>query len=184
MNKKIKLIIAIVLLAVAFALVQQVLPPEEALPAAEPAAVDVQPGLTIDDVEITDAEQPAPQQEPVQQDTPGDEAPIPEDGVYDSKEEVALYIHTYGRLPANYITKAEARELGWEGGSVEAYAPGMCIGGDRFGNYEGILPEGNYTECDIDTLGYGSRGSRRIVFSDDGRIYYTHDHYESFERLY
>ncbi len=110
---------------------------------------------------------------------------IDKDGSYFSKDEVALYIHTYGCLPDNFITKDRARDLGWEGGSVEEYAPGYAIGGDRFGNREGQLPKGHtYYECDIDTDGYHSRGSRRIVFSDDGLIYYTHDHYETFELLY
>lgn len=112
---------------------------------------------------------------------------LPEDGTYTSKEDVALYIHTYGRLPDNFITKKEAQALGWPGGSLEPYAPGMCIGGSRFGNYEGLLPEAegrSWTECDIDTLGAGSRGAKRIVFSNDGLIYYTGDHYESFELLY
>lgn len=112
---------------------------------------------------------------------------IDEDGSYTSKEEVALYIHTYGRLPGNFITKKEAQALGWPGGSLEPYAPGKCIGGSRFGNYEGLLPEKEgrtYTECDIDTLGAESRGAKRIVFSNDGLIYYTGDHYESFELLY
>lgn len=104
---------------------------------------------------------------------------------YTTKEDVALYIHTYGCLPDNFMTKNEARKLGWEGGSLEPFAPGMCIGGDRFGNYEGLLPEDrDYTECDIDTLGKDSRGAKRIVFSEDGLIYYTEDHYESFELLY
>jgi len=112
---------------------------------------------------------------------------IAEDGVYTSKEDVALYLHTYGRLPSNFITKDEARDLGWSGGGLEDYAPGKCIGGDRFGNYEGLLPEKDgrtYTECDIDTLGKSSRGAKRIVFSNDGLIYYTDDHYESFTLLY
>ncbi len=110
---------------------------------------------------------------------------INEDGSYTTKEEVALYLHVYGRLPNNFMTKSEARELGWEGGSLEPYAPGMCIGGDRFGNYEELLPtDRNYYECDIDTLGASSRGAKRIVYSDDGLIYYTEDHYESFELLY
>ena len=113
------------------------------------------------------------------------EAAIDENGRYTSKEDVALYIDTYGCLPVNFMTKAEARKLGWEGGGLEDYAPGMCIGGDHFGNYEGLLPEDReYTECDIDTLGKDSRGAKRIVFSDDGLIYYTEDHYESFELLY
>jgi len=106
-------------------------------------------------------------------------------GSYTTKEDVALYIHLYGELPLNFMTKKQARDLGWEGGSLEPVAPGMCIGGDYFGNYEGLLPEDReYTECDIDTLGRSSRGAKRIVFSDDGLIYYTEDHYESFELLY
>ena len=112
---------------------------------------------------------------------------IAEDGWYYSAEDVSLYIHTYGYLPGNFITKDEARELGWEGGSVEQYAPGYAIGGDAFGNREGLLPDApnrTYYECDIDTLGAGNRGANRIVFSNDGLIYLTRDHYESFELLY
>lgn len=112
---------------------------------------------------------------------------IDENGTYTSKEDVALYIYTYNCLPHNFITKKEAQALGWEGGSLEPYAPGMCIGGSHFGNYEGILPEAEgrkYTECDIDTLGAEKRGAKRIVFSNDGLIYYTEDHYETFELLY
>jgi len=113
------------------------------------------------------------------------EAAIDIDGSYTTKEDVSLYIYTYGCLPGNFMTKNEARELGWEGGGLEDFAPGMCIGGDHFGNYEGLLPEDrDYTECDIDTLGGDSRGAKRIVFSEDGLIYYTEDHYESFELLY
>ena len=113
------------------------------------------------------------------------EATIDPYGSYTTKEDVALYIHLYGELPLNFMTKKQARDLGWEGGSLEPVAPGMCIGGDFFGNYEGLLPEDReYTECDIDTLGKDSRGAKRIVFSDDGLIYYTEDHYESFELLY
>ena len=109
---------------------------------------------------------------------------IDEDGSYTTKEDVALYIHTYGKLPHNFMTKKEAQKLGWSGGSLEPYAPGMCIGGNYFGNYEGLLPDGNYKECDIDTLGKKSRGSKRIIYSDDGRINYTGDHYKTFEQLY
>ena len=116
---------------------------------------------------------------------PETEAAIDPLGSYTSKEEVALYIHLYGELPMNFMTKKHAKALGWEGGSLEPVAPGMSIGGDYFGNYEGLLPEDReYTECDIDTLGKDSRGAKRIVFSDDGLIYYTEDHYKTFELLY
>ena len=108
-------------------------------------------------------------------------ASIDENVTYDNAKDVALYIHTYNKLPSNYITKKEAKALGWSGGSLEEYAPGKCIGGDRYGNYEGLLPEDKeYHECDIDTLGKKKRGSKRIIYSDDGYIYYTGDHYESF----
>ena len=112
---------------------------------------------------------------------------VTEDGVYDSKEEVALYIHLYRHLPSNYITKKQAEKLGWPGGDLRPYAPGKCIGGSHFGNYEGLLPDQKgreWTECDIDTLNRKSRGAKRIIFSNDGLIYYTDDHYESFELLY
>ena len=119
---------------------------------------------------------------------PPEASPTPdENGTYTSKDDVALYIHVYGHLPPNFITKRQAEQLGWTGGSLEPYAPGKCIGGGRFGNYEGLLPEApgrTYTECDIDTLGASSRGAKRIVFSNDGLIYYTDDHYESFTLLY
>ena len=109
-----------------------------------------------------------------------------ENKYYYSKDDVALYIHTYNRLPKNFITKKEARSLGWEGGSVEKFAQGKCIGGDRFYNNEEILPVKSgrtYTECDIDTLGKNSRGAKRIVFSNDGLIFYTENHYETFEEI-
>ncbi len=143
----------------------QAQPEPDAAPAEDAAAKDGEP-------------QAQPDQAP---------AALAEDGSYTSREDVALYLHLYGRLPENFMTKAEARELGWEGGSLERYAPGMCIGGDRFGNYEGLLPDAEgrtWTECDIDTLEADSRGAKRIVFSNDGLIYYTDDHYESFELLY
>lgn len=112
---------------------------------------------------------------------------LEEDGSYTTKEDVALYLHQYGKLPQNFITKKEAQKLGWSYGSLEPYAPGKCIGGSRFGNYEEQLPvkKGRtYYECDIDTLGAKSRGAKRIVYSDDGLIYYTGDHYVTFELLY
>lgn len=108
-------------------------------------------------------------------------------GSYTTKEDVAAFLHVYGRLPDNFITKKDAEALGWPGGDLEPYAPGKCIGGSYFGNYEGLLPEApgqEYRECDIDTLGSSGRGAKRLVYSNDGLIYYTDDHYESFTLLY
>jgi guanyl-specific ribonuclease Sa len=114
---------------------------------------------------------------------------IDENGAYYSKEDVALYINTYGKLPSNFITKDKAKSMGWSGNGndpVDKYASGKVIGGDKFGNYEGLLPKKSgrtYYECDIDTKG-AVRGVKRIVFSNDGLIYYTEDHYEHFTLLY
>lgn len=117
-----------------------------------------------------------------------EEEPAPdEDGAYTTKEDLAAYLAAYGTLPDNFITKDEARDLGWSGGGLDGYDYGKCIGGDRFGNYEGLLPEESgrtYYECDVDTLHADERGAKRIVFSNDGLIYYTDDHYETFTLLY
>ena len=149
----------------------------------EPAVIQV---VTADPAPTFPEDSPSAQTP--EQVTPAAETPaIDEDGSYTTKEDVALYIHTYGHLPSNFITKKEAQTLGWSGGSLEPYAPGKCIGGNRFGNNEGLLPDAPgrvYTECDIDTMGKSKRGAKRIVFSNDGLIYYTGDHYSSFELLY
>ena len=111
------------------------------------------------------------------------EPQVQENGSYDSKECVALYLELYHKLPSNYITKKEAKELGWQGGGLDPYKDGACIGGDYFGNYEKALPTEKgrkYYECDIDTMHASSRGAKRIVYSNDGYIYYTEDHYTTF----
>lgn len=154
----------------------------------------------LDDVneileELPDAEEPidVPEEEVLSEDEEKEkeEAPpekpalsVTEDGEYSSKDEVALYIHLFGHLPSNYITKKQAEKSGWKGGALK---DGKCIGGTYFGNYEGLLPEAEdryYTECDVDTAGKKDRGEKRIVFSNDGLIYYTDDHYKTFTLLY
>ena len=156
---------------------------------AEPEEAAVAQTEDIQEASDTDV----PEQEDSQSDgdrsvpEEAEEETLDEDGAYTTKEDVALYLHLYGHLPDNFITKKQAQKLGWSGGSLEPYAPGCSIGGSRFGNYEGMLPdrEGRtWTECDIDTMGAKKRGAKRIVFSNDGLIYYTGDHYESFELLY
>ena len=138
---------------------------------------------TIMDMLTTEADKTT-----VPEETVPEKSSISEDGTYTTKEEVAEYINLYGHLPSNFITKREAKELGWVNseGNLNEVAPGMSIGGDYFGNYEGLLPEADdrdYYECDIDFDGT-YRNAKRIVFSNDGLIYYTEDHYESFELLY
>ena len=113
--------------------------------------------------------------------------PVSKTGWYSTKEEVAVYLATYERLPGNYITKKEAQERGWNAssGNLWKVADGYSIGGDRYGNYEGNLPDARgrkWTECDID-FGGGRRGGKRIVFSNDGLIFYTGDHYNTFDEI-
>lgn len=116
------------------------------------------------------------------------ESKLDENGFYFMPEEVAEYIHTYKKLPNNYITKKEAVALGWVSneGNLWDVTEKMSIGGDVFGNREGKLPKDNqrkWYECDVNYNG-GYRGSERIIFSNDGLIYYTDDHYNSFTKLY
>ena len=127
----------------------------------------------------------APVQQPTVEVT---QAAISESSAYSSKDEVAEYLHEFGHLPPNYLTKKEAQDLGWVAskGNLWEVAPGKCIGGDRFGNREGLLPEApgrKYYECDIDFDG-SYRNAKRIIYSNDGLIFYTEDHYESFRQLY
>ena len=166
-----------------------------ASPAAAPAAEAVDTLNLVSSVSPSAAPassgkesgQPSQGSDPTAVSAKDEEELLPEDGSYTTKEDVALYLHQYGHLPSNFITKKEAKAAGWPGGSLEAYFPGMCIGGDYFGNYEGKLPKAkgrSWTECDINTLGKRSRGAERIIFSNDGLIYYTDDHYESYTQLY
>ena len=102
-----------------------------------------------------------------------------------SRECVSAHIRRTGSLPQNFITKKQAGELGWQGGDLWRYARGKSIGGDRFGNFERRLPDKKgriWRECDIEYRG-GPRGAKRLIFSNDGLIFYTADHYESFERV-
>ena len=153
-------------------------------PPADKELPQIEEGSCVADENYVEQEE-EPEQQVIEQ--PEEATPaIDCDGIYTTKEDVALYLWTYGELPQNFMTKNEARKLGWEGGGLDDYAPDMCIGGDSFGNREGILPDTyKYIECDIDTLNRDKRGAKRLVFSKGCEvIYYTDDHYESFELLY
>lgn len=145
----------------------------------DPVIVDPVEPTEPDDPVIVDPVEPTKPEEPA--------LSVDKDGEYDDKDHVALYIHLYGKLPKNYMTKKEAESNGWTGGSLDQLIKGKAIGGTYFGNYEGRLPKKkgrSYYECDIDTIGSKSRGAKRIIYSDDGLVYYTDDHYETFTLLY
>lgn len=138
----------------------------------------------------TNTPTPKPTNTPAPEPTPT-EAPanqVDEDGVYTTPDLVAAYIHTFHKLPSNFITKNEASKLGWVSskGNLWDVTDQMSIGGDKFGNYEGLLPKATgrqWYECDVNYHG-GYRGSERILYSNDGLIYYTDDHYKTFTQLY
>ena len=115
--------------------------------------------------------------------------PVPEGPIIDPQS-IADYIFAHGELPDNFITKKEARRLGWGTAVARNYvsdvAPGMSIGGDHFGNYEGRLPVEKgveYREADCWYTG-GRRNACRIIYSNQGRVWYTEDHYETFTELF
>ncbi len=151
------------------------LPPSSSSEAASPASSE--PEISSESSSSVETE-----------DDPSETPAVDEDGWYSTKDEVALYLHTFGRLPGNYLTKKEASALGWDSkkGNLWDVAEGMSIGGDTFGNREGLLPSAKgrkWFECDINYEG-GFRGAERILFSSDGLIFYTNDHYQSYTQLY
>ena len=192
MKSKLRFILTFVLIFALVMLVSEALPSwlgdASAPPAATAQTAEESGELTLLPPDEADEPTPAvPLPDDGQAPANGDQAIPDEDGAYDSKEELALYIHTYGHLPKNFVTKAEAEAAGWTGGSLDRVMPGMAIGGNRYHNREGLLPTAKgrtWTECDVNSVGRSSRGPERIVFSNDGLIYYTPDHYESFELLY
>lgn len=192
MKSKLRFILTFVLIFALVMLVSEALPSwlgDVSAPPVATAQITEESGeltlLTPDEADEPTPAAPLPDGE--QTPASGEQAIPDEDGAYDSKEELALYIHTYGHLPKNFVTKAEAEAAGWTGGAVGKVLPGKAIGGNRYHNREGLLPTAKgrtWTECDVNSVGRSSRGPERIVFSNDGLIYYTPDHYESFELLY
>lgn len=107
-----------------------------------------------------------------------------EDKYYYSLEDVSGYLIEFKKLPPNYLTKKEALALGWEPrkGNLWDVTDKGVIGGDYFGNFEEKLPKAKYKEADVNYSG-GRRGSDRIIYDEDINIYYTKDHYQTFERI-
>lgn len=194
MRDKLRKLLALAVIA-AFALAGVLFIREQFFIEPEPNPADL-PAVSVQQPAQPEAPQPAGQDtdpEEPEDVPPNPQGGLPDDtvaqgGSYTERDEIALYLHLYGDLPANFLTKREAEALGWDSaqGNLDEVAPGMSIGGDRFGNYEQALPDApgrTWRECDVAYTG-GYRGAQRIVYSNDGLIYYTDDHYETFERLY
>ena len=100
-------------------------------------------------------------------------------------EIVVKYLKEHGELPEYYITKSEAKSLGWvpSKGNLCEVAPGRAIGGDIWTNRQKSLPTKSgrrYFEADLN-YNCGNRNADRVVFSNDGLVFVTHDHYRNFE---
>jgi hypothetical protein len=90
-------------------------------------------------------------------------------------------LRTAHRLPARYATKDDATTHGWHGGGLCTLWPGYVIGGDIFHDAGAPLPKASgrsYREADLDSDCRG-RGPKRLIFSSDGLLYITVDHYRS-----
>lgn len=103
------------------------------------------------------------------------------------QQNVVSYMQKYQKLPAFYLTKKEARQAGWDAkkGNLCDVLPGRAIGGDRFSNREKSLPIADnrqWFEADINYR-CGHRGADRLLYSSDGMIFVTHDHYKSFKQV-
>nr|MBR4280230.1 ribonuclease [Clostridia bacterium] len=119
---------------------------------------------------------------------PAEEKKAKPSGPIIEPQAIADYIFEHGKLPDNFITKKEAQKLGWDSSRnyVGDVAPGKSIGGDRFGNYEGRLPsKKGRTWYEADCYYQGKkRNAHRILYSSDGLVYYTDDHYETFTQMF
>lgn len=103
-----------------------------------------------------------------------------------SETVVVAYLKKHNRLPDYYITKSEAREKGWAAseGNLCEVLPGKAIGGDIFTNREEGLPKApgrKWFEADLN-YHCGRRNADRVLFSSDGLIFTTHDHYQTFQQ--
>lgn len=122
---------------------------------------------------------------------------VEESGLYTTKDSVAAYLCKFNKLPSNYVGKNEGKSL-YESKTGKTFEKwnfnpwttiGVMIGGDTFNNYannpdnyHSTLPEGDYREADVD-YSAKNRGTKRLVYQSDCIIYYTADHYETFNKL-
>ena len=115
---------------------------------------------------------------------------VEESGLYTTKDSVAAYLCKFDKLPGNYVGKNEGISL-YETKTGNTFSKwnfnpwttlGVMIGGDVFENREGLLPSGSYHEADVD-YSAKNRGTKRLIYQSDCVIYYTADHYETFDKL-
>ena len=115
---------------------------------------------------------------------------VEESGLYTTKDSVATYLCKFDKLPNNYVGKDEGISL-YESKTGNTFSKwnfnpwtmlGMMIGGDVYDNHDGQLPSGNYHEADVD-YSAKNRGTKRLIYQSDCVIYYTADHYETFDKL-
>ena len=171
--------------AILMALLLLILGQQGILPLGDTAdAPDALPTATIA-AALTDSPTSAPTATPVRTEKP---TAAPKQTAITAPQDIADYIFAHGTLPDNFLTKSEARQLGWDSSQnyVSDVAPGYSIGGDKFGNYEGLLPEASgrkWYEADTNYTA-GPRGAERILYSSDGLVYYTNDHYQTFTELH
>lgn len=130
------------------------------------------------------AAQPAAASEPAAQEAAGQIAAP----AFTDPQAIADYIFANRRLPDHFITRREAEALGYDADRnfLSDVAPGLSLGGDRFGNYENLLPKAStrtWKECDANYIS-GPRGTERIIYSNDGLVYYTADHYETYTQMF
>lgn len=171
--------------AILMALLLFLLGQQGILPLGDTAdAPDALPTATIA-AALTDSPTSAPTATPVRTEKP---TAAPKQTAITAPQDIADYIFAHGTLPDNFLTKNEARQLGWDSSKnyVSDVAPGYSIGGDKFGNYEGLLPDASgrkWYEADANYT-VGPRGAERILYSSDGLVYYTNDHYQTFTEMH
>lgn len=196
-RRKLRLILSILLVVAAFWLGRQdflktIFPPAgetQGTKVVELSAIDVEEQGTKAGAEQAAKEVVEQRQESGDEKQAGQKSTVQDPADLESEdprspEFVASVLRKTGKLPDRFLSKKEARKLGWvpEQGNLNEVAPGKSIGGDRFGNYEGKLPAQkgrSYREADVHDSPE-RRGAERLVFSNDGLIFYTPDHYKTF----
>ncbi|MDQ8748235.1 ribonuclease [Elizabethkingia miricola] len=101
-----------------------------------------------------------------------------------NEDVVVDYVKKNKKLPNYYVTKSAAQKAGWVAskGNLCTVLPGKAIGGDVFGNREGLLPKKTnrtYYEADLN-YNCRNRNADRLIMSNDGLVYVTKDHYQTF----